>query len=105
MPDEEWLSAPRYAGEQDNLEAEARRLVALTREAQQRKETLARKLHDRLNGQPYVDAADWLARNDDQREQREQANGHTYPPAWEELARLARQIPRKRIGRPPQDKT
>jgi hypothetical protein len=96
--DNGWIPPERYAGERPDLESEARRLVALTREAAQRKEILERKLHDRLNGQPYVDAADWLARND---EQREQENGHAYPESWEALAALARQVPRKRIGRPP----
>lgn len=96
MPDEEWQPCERYRGEQDNLEAEARRLVALTREAQVRRETLERKLRDRLNGKPYVPAGDWLAQAD---EQREQTNGHrTYPPEWEELAALIRQLPRK--GKP-----
>lgn len=91
MPDEEWLPCGRYRGEQDNLEAEARRLVALTREAQVRKETLERKLRDRINGKPYVPASDWLEQAD---EQREQANGHrTYPQEWSERAALARELP------------
>lgn len=96
MPEEEWLPPERYRGEQDNLEAEAQRLVALTREAQQRKEILERKLRDRLNRHVYVSASDWLERAD---ADREQTNGHrTYPEEWAELAALARQMPS--TGRP-----
>jgi hypothetical protein len=98
VPDEEWLPPERYRGERPDLEAEARRLVALTREAQMRREILERKLRDRLNGRAYVDAGEWLEQAD---AEREQANGsRTYPRAWEDLAALARQIPRPKIGRP-----
>lgn len=93
MSEESWLPPERYRGEQDNLEAEARRLVALTREAQMRKETLERKLRDRLNGEVWTSAADWLEQAD---AERDQANGKaTYPRTWDELAALARQIPRR----------
>ena len=92
MPDDEWLPPAHYAGEQDNLEAEARRLVALTYEAWQRKETLVRQPQARLESYVHVDS--WLEQAD---AAREQANGHrTYPEAWDELAALARQIPRGR---------
>jgi hypothetical protein len=96
MPEEEWLPAPRYAGEQDSLEAEARRLVALTREAQMRREKLERKLRDRLRGKAYVDAGEWLEQAD---QEREQCNGRTYPPEWSELARLASELPQGRRHR------
>jgi hypothetical protein len=96
VPEEEWLPPERYRGEQDNFDAEVRRLVALTHESRIRKETLARKLRDRLNGQPYVDAAEWLEQADQEREQR---NGRTYPPEWSELARLASELPQGRRHR------
>lgn len=96
MPEEEWRQAARYRGEQDDLEAEARRLVALTREDWQRRETLKRRLQARLEG--YVPVGDWLEQADNDREQR---NGHrTYPESWAELAQIARQIPRPKMGRP-----
>ena len=92
---EEWLPPERYAGEQDNLEAELRRIVALTREAQMRRDIAARRLRDRLDGYTSVPAGDWLAQAD---EEREQANGHrTYPREWAELGhnrtRLAPRTP------------
>jgi hypothetical protein len=90
--DSEWLPAPRYAGEQDDLEAEARRIVALTREAQGRREILERRLRDRLAGYVAVPASDWLERND---AEREQAGGRTYPEEWAERAALASQLPRR----------
>ena len=74
MPEEEWRPPARYRGEQDDLEAEARRLAALTREDAAQGNAKAR-LHARLEG--YVPAAEWLEQADTDREQR---NGHrTYP--------------------------
>ena len=96
MSDDGWLPPERYRGEQDDLEAEARRLVGLTREAQARRETLERKLRDRLNGKEYVSAGEWLEQADADREKR---NGHrTYPRAWAERAAAARQLRRARPG-------
>ncbi len=92
MPEEEWQPCERYRGEQESLEAEARRLVALTREAQMRKETLERKLRDRLNGEAWMPAGDWLEQADAERDQR--YGKATYPRAWGELAALTRQMPR-----------
>ena len=90
MAEESWRQPERYRGEQDSLEAEARRLVALTRESQVRKETLERKLRARLEG--YVPVDDWLEQADADREQR---NGNrTYPEEWAERAALASQLTR-----------
>ena len=92
MSEESWQPAPLWSGEQADLNAEMRRLVLRTREVQVRRETLERKVRDRLQGRVYVSAGDWLEQAD---EEREQANGKaTYPRVWDELAELARQLPR-----------
>jgi hypothetical protein len=62
---DEWVPPERYRGEQDDLEAEARRLAALTRESQIRMETLKHKLQARLQG--YVPVDNWLERADEDR--------------------------------------
>lgn len=72
----------RYQGEQDNLEAEMHRIVALTREAAQRKEKIKRELQARQEG--YLPIDEWQARAE---EAREQQHGHrTYPEEWSQLA-------------------
>lgn len=96
--EEEWIPPERYAGERPDLEAEARRLVALTREAQTRRETLERQVRSRLAGFRPVDEV--LARAD---AERVNGNGHDpYPRAWTELADLARELarPDRKVARP-----
>ena len=82
--EDDWRPPERYAGERPDLEAEVRRLVALTREAQTRKETLERQVRSRLAGYRPVDEV--LERADAARN----GNGRTYPEEWSRLADEAR---------------
>ena len=91
--DEDWMPPERYAGERPDLEAEARRLVALTREAQTRRETLERQVRSRLAG--YRPADQVIERADAARANGNgNGNGLPYPREWTELADLARELAR-----------
>lgn len=86
--DEEWIPPERYSGERPDLEAEMRRIVALTREAQTRRETIERQLRARLAGFRPIDEIF------EQAERREvNGNGNrnqVYPSEWFRLADEAR---------------
>ena len=84
--EEEWRPPARYSGERPDHDSEARRLAALTREAQTRRETIERQARARMAGfRPIDEVIEWAdaARG-----------GHSngYPEEWAELASLARKL-------------